>query len=320
MDLTPTSIDSVSPPLPVSAPHPNSFPGSAYFSPTRTEAYGDPTALNISAHQGLGLLGCNVSMDTAGHQRYPSSSLSNHHNYVAPRFGAFERYSEPLVDTPQTATVSDLSLPMCAPENHFERSLLPIVPPGGFLPPPTFLREQSTDALWRAQSAHHAFQDPTNTDLRSRYHVDSNYAFVQAPLQQNQLSSGKAMLSKGSLSRTPSSDGSGHSSLSLSIGSQERGHRLRKVRRPTTREDANHQCDICGKFFKTTHNYTTHRKIHDPNRAYPYECSLPGCTKKFGRRADRDRHVESVGFHCSNTLTGLTRDCRSTITRRDLCA
>lgn len=74
--------------------------------------------------------------------------------------------------------------------------------------------------------------------------------------------------------------------------------RVRKRRQRTTPEEATHECRVCGKLFKRSYNWKSHMETHNPERKYPHPCphlvgSSP-CSKKFQRKTDLDRHVDSV--------------------------
>ena len=71
-------------------------------------------------------------------------------------------------------------------------------------------------------------------------------------------------------------------------------HRTRIRRNPTTPENANFTCDVCGKLFQRSYNHKTHMEIHDPRREFPNPCTYPNCNKKFVRRTDLMRHEKSV--------------------------
>ncbi|KAI9155305.1 Transcriptional factor SWI5 [Paramyrothecium foliicola] len=70
----------------------------------------------------------------------------------------------------------------------------------------------------------------------------------------------------------------------------------RAIRKHTTKEEANFQCDVpgCGKFFSRHYNYKSHLETHDESREYPFPCAEEGCCKKFVRRTDLQRHHQSV--------------------------
>ncbi len=77
-------------------------------------------------------------------------------------------------------------------------------------------------------------------------------------------------------------------------------NRIKKKRQRTTPEEATHECRVCGKLFKRSYNWKSHMETHNPDRKYPHPCTeLVGnspCTKKFQRKTDLDRHVDSVSF------------------------
>jgi uncharacterized C2H2 Zn-finger protein len=68
----------------------------------------------------------------------------------------------------------------------------------------------------------------------------------------------------------------------------------RRKRQYTTAEEANHKCQKCGKFFHRRYNYRAHLATHDPNREYAHICQVDWCKKKFARKTDLTRHVQSV--------------------------
>ena len=76
--------------------------------------------------------------------------------------------------------------------------------------------------------------------------------------------------------------------------------RFKKKRQRTTPEEATHECRVCGKLFKRSYNWKSHLETHNPERKYPHPCThVVGdapCTKKFQRKTDLDRHVESVSL------------------------
>ena len=79
--------------------------------------------------------------------------------------------------------------------------------------------------------------------------------------------------------------------------------RTKKKRQRTTPEEATHECRVCGKLFKRSYNWKSHLETHNPERKYPHPCAHvigdTPCTKKFQRKTDLDRHVDSVSLNKS---------------------
>ena len=77
-------------------------------------------------------------------------------------------------------------------------------------------------------------------------------------------------------------------------------NRIKKKRQRTTPEEATHECRVCGKLFKRSYNWKSHMETHNPDRKYPHPCKETvgnsPCTKKFQRKTDLDRHVDSVSI------------------------
>ena len=77
-------------------------------------------------------------------------------------------------------------------------------------------------------------------------------------------------------------------------------NRIKKKRQRTTPEEATHECRVCGKLFKRSYNWKSHMETHNPERKYPHPCTAmvgnAPCTKKFQRKTDLDRHVDSVSL------------------------
>ena len=77
-------------------------------------------------------------------------------------------------------------------------------------------------------------------------------------------------------------------------------NRIKKKRQRTTPEEATHECRVCGKLFKRSYNWKSHLETHNPERKYPHPCTHKVgsqlCTKKFQRKTDLDRHVDSVSL------------------------
>jgi hypothetical protein len=76
----------------------------------------------------------------------------------------------------------------------------------------------------------------------------------------------------------------------------QRGPVRTRIRKLTTKEDANFQCHVkgCGKLFGRSYNFKAHMETHDAGREYPFPCPLNDCNKKFVRKTDLQRHHQSV--------------------------
>ncbi|KAK2808611.1 hypothetical protein FQN50_004474 [Emmonsiellopsis sp. PD_5] len=68
----------------------------------------------------------------------------------------------------------------------------------------------------------------------------------------------------------------------------------RQPKRRTSSAAKKYSCVQCGMQFTRNSNCKSHMKIHDPNRKFPHKCTAGQCTKKFTRKTDLDRHVNSV--------------------------
>jgi hypothetical protein len=87
-------------------------------------------------------------------------------------------------------------------------------------------------------------------------------------------------------------------------------------RRGTPKEEANYQCKVkgCGKFFSRNYNYKSHMETHDESREYPFPCAEEGCTKRFVRKTDLQRHHQSVHAKVRNHKCDY---CDSAFARKD---
>ncbi|KAK4544971.1 hypothetical protein LTR36_003876 [Oleoguttula mirabilis] len=88
----------------------------------------------------------------------------------------------------------------------------------------------------------------------------------------------------------------------------------RQKRGFTKPENANCQCDQCGKLFQRSYNLKAHMDTHDPHRNQPHTCQTPGCDKRFVRRTDLLRHEQSVHLKARNYACLL---CDSAFARKD---
>lgn len=113
------------------------------------------------------------------------------------------------------------------------------------------------------------------------------------------------------------------------LGNEDRPHinptpellgrsQLKKKRHKTTPEEATHKCTTCDKVFKRSSNYKSHMEAHNPQRKYPHPCTAmiggQQCTKKFQRKADLDRHYDSIHLKARRHRCDL---CGNRFARRD---
>ncbi|OJD15302.1 hypothetical protein AJ78_04419 [Emergomyces pasteurianus Ep9510] len=97
------------------------------------------------------------------------------------------------------------------------------------------------------------------------------------------------------VSRAPLRSSRSHVAVPQSdqVKNQPGGIRKQPKRR-TPQTDGKFRCEKCGRNFARNSNCKSHMKTHDPNRKLPFKCTAPQCTKKFGRKTDLARHVDSV--------------------------
>ncbi|KAK5121465.1 hypothetical protein LTR85_005298 [Meristemomyces frigidus] len=88
----------------------------------------------------------------------------------------------------------------------------------------------------------------------------------------------------------------------------------RQKRGYTKPENANCQCDQCGKLFQRSYNLKAHMETHDPHRNQTHTCEHPGCDRSFVRRTDLLRHEQSVHLKARNFPCPL---CNSSFARKD---
>ena len=56
-------------------------------------------------------------------------------------------------------------------------------------------------------------------------------------------------------------------------------------------------CPICGKSFKHSSNMIVHRKKHGNPK--PFDCTIPGCNKKFSNKMNRNDHIKTIHERCT---------------------
>ncbi|KAF2873455.1 hypothetical protein BDV95DRAFT_489612 [Massariosphaeria phaeospora] len=70
--------------------------------------------------------------------------------------------------------------------------------------------------------------------------------------------------------------------------------RTRLRRNPTTADNAQFSCHVCGKLFQRSYNHKTHLETHNPTRKKEHICPHEACDRQFVRKTDLDRHQNSV--------------------------
>ncbi|OCK76613.1 hypothetical protein K432DRAFT_385313 [Lepidopterella palustris CBS 459.81] len=146
----------------------------------------------------------------------------------------------------------------------------------------------------------------TNTFPYAYGYGSPNLAKIESPIGEIARFETKGQGSSAIIERRRSSNKKEHSRGSI--------HRTRIRRNPTTIENANFSCDICGKLFQRSYNHKSHMEIHDPSRSYPNHCPYQGCSKKFVRRTDLLRHEQSVHIKAKNHKCSA---CDSHFARKD---
>ena len=165
-----------------------------------------------------------------------------------------------------------------------------------FLPTPTVKVEESSEWYYSPSTEPSHGRPMINSDL-------SPYPPTMSPMSPSVEYSGRdaswsrtyspaypAALHDSSVARSSSQGGQ--------VVSSGAGNDAPRKRKPTTSEEATHECEVCGKFFKRSYNYKSHMETHNPQRKYPHPCTAmmgnTRCVKKFQRKTDLDRHYESV--------------------------
>ena len=73
------------------------------------------------------------------------------------------------------------------------------------------------------------------------------------------------------------------------------------------------KCEICSKVFFHEVDFKTHIKVHNGEK--PFQCSFPGCFRKFNRKSNLEYH-EKI-FHKNNKLKkeDLNKKCKEFLER-----
>ncbi|KAF2432662.1 hypothetical protein EJ08DRAFT_126882 [Tothia fuscella] len=103
-----------------------------------------------------------------------------------------------------------------------------------------------------------------------------------------------------------------HSDPLGSIARVRRRRPRRAVSSPAA--EAHYTCrePECNWVFDRKYNYTQHLKTHNPNREKNHLCSFKGCSRRFSRNADLERHFDSKHrnareFKCIYCPSGFNR-------------
>ncbi|PGH13618.1 hypothetical protein AJ80_06250 [Polytolypa hystricis UAMH7299] len=111
---------------------------------------------------------------------------------------------------------------------------------------------------------------------------------------------------RSSQANTVATEGSSSTSVIRAGGTRK------QPRRRTNQAVGKYVCEKCDKRFTRNSNCKSHMKTHDPNRKFPHKCTFEGCAKKFSRKTDLVRHVDSVHkklrkFRCDQCPRAFTR-------------
>jgi hypothetical protein len=188
------------------------------------------------------------------------------------------------------------------PYNHIPRSR-PASPPKEV----TRVKEESENG-WSSGPGHGHYFDPSK-DSVSLTSVTQPQGGLPSPYAMsstfNATESGMLMEMNPNVKREDTSNKTSQenfispesSSMSGGLGSASaRPIYAPKPRRRTTPENAKQACPVCGMLFTRLSNCTAHMETHNPERKRPHKCTMAACKKKFSRKTDLTRHVDSVSL------------------------
>ena len=329
MDLTPQSIRS--PVSPYNQHQKQSFPAHTPGYPNSPQPESATTSPNQS--RGLGLFGYQVPHPPSNiHNMPPSPQPSGSWSrspVMEPDFpqssqppdiftAAFDPFSDynaapttGMPDAPGLAyyhhqSPSDSHLPSHRSSASSSYSPSESFSPNGsdFLPTPTVKVEDSSEWLYSSGNEH-SHSRPLITQNHSPYPQGMSPMSppVEYPCREANWSRPYAPAYPVSLH-----DASAPRPLHVIPSGSGLDPPRKTTRKPTTIEEATHECQVCGKLFKRSYNYKSHMETHNPQRKYPHPCTAmvgnTRCVKKFQRKTDLDRHYESVcsGYYVDGEL------------------
>lgn len=193
-----------------------------------------------------------------------------------------------------------------SPYNHIPRSR-PVSPPKEM----PRVKEESENG-WPPSPAHGQYFDSNaeNASLtnvsQAQAGLSASYPMSSSPYGQNgQNNSGMLMEMSRNVKQESASDKTPQENFVSSAPDSvsESLHTVRgppvyapKPRRRTTPENAKQACPVCGMLFTRSSNCTAHMETHNPERKRPHKCTIGTCKKKFSRKTDLTRHVDSVSL------------------------
>lgn len=255
--------------------HPSTYP-----SPPRTE--GDTSSYMTDS---MVLYNQYPSMTLPNHSVHPAQTLYplSPHPTEAPWTPSLAPSASPAIASGQRGRVWTEPYEVMSWEQSFS-----YMPPGSLVDPRH--SPALSDGVILSQRSSISSYDPS---LYSQ--DDSDTTWIKAEPQNELMSDEDPMRAAQPLTVSPLR--LGNSSETNTVNTSTARTRSRST---TTRENATHKCEICGRLFQRSYNHNAHMDIHNPQRPKPNVCKTKGCGRKFVRRTDLIRHDQSVHLKVKN--------------------